>query len=632
MATNSNLIQIKRSQTTGTPSALANGELAWSSASQTLFIGDYGSVKPIGGTRNPGVLTANQALVANSTSYIDVVKTANLVTTYLTANGVYNPGAGFLLATDGSGKIFWEDPTSFSVGTQYVQNTDSRVLSGNLTFTGSTTLFSGANVNFTGANTQINGLNVTRINRDPTVTLTGAVTGSGTLYNLGNVSISTTYSSINLSTDTSGDYVADVYAGQGISSFTGTGHGSTPTITVQAANGISVDASGVNVKSTTTGGIQVTSSGVSVKTSNGIYSDASGLQVQGYNGISVTSSGVAVNAANGISVTPAGINVQASNGIAVSSSGVYVVPGTGVHVDSSGVYIGQAVETTSDVTFRNTTLNGNVTLGATSSQIVTLNGLVGSSIIPSANVTYDLGSANMAWRDLYLSGSSFHLGSATISSSSGNTINVGALIANASITANSGVIYHNLSVGGDLYVVGNVVSSNILSISVSDPLLHLGANNQSDTLDLGFYSSYNVGSTPKYAGLVRDSSDKVFKLFTELTTDPSGAGPINFDNSTEATLKAFLISGGFVSNGSVINITANSTVSSALVANTLTLTTALGYASGGTGSNTYNNGDLLVGSSTTGLNKLSSGTTGGYLLQTDGAGVLYWGSLDGGTF
>jgi len=632
MATTSNLIQIKRSQSTGMPSGLANGELAWSSASGILYIGDYGTVRPIGGSRTPGTLTANQALVANSTGYIDVVKTANLVTTYLTANGVYNPGAGYLLATDSSGKIFWEDPTSFSVGSQYVQNTDSRVLSGNLTFTGSKTLFSGANVNFTGANTQINGLNVTRINRDPTVTLTGAVTGSGTLYNLGDVSISTTYSSITLSSDTTGDYVADIYAGQGISSFTGTGHGSTPTITVQAANGISVDTNGVNVKSTATGGIQVTSSGVSVKSSNGIYTDGSGVQVQAYNGISVTSSGVAVNAANGISVTPAGVNVQASNGIAVSSSGVYVVGGTGVHVDSTGVYIGQAVETTSDVTFRNTVLNGNVTLGATSSQIITLNGVIGSSLVPSANVTYDLGTANMAWRELYLSGSSFHLGGATISSSSGNTINVGSLVANSGITANTGTIYHNLSVGGDLYVVGNVVSSNILSISVTDPLLHLGANNQTDTLDIGFYSAYNLGSTAKYAGLVRDSSDKVFKLFTELTTDPSGAGPISFNDSVTATLQAFLKVDGLIANGTVVNITANNTLSANITANSMTLTTALGYQSGGTGYKTYTDGDLLVGSTSSGLSKLSSGSTGGYLLQTDGAGVLYWGSLDGGSF
>jgi len=87
MAASPNLIQIKRSQTTGTPASLANGELAFTAAGNVVFIGNYGSVLPIAGQRTPGTLTANQALVANSTGYIDQVKTAKLYTTTITANG-----------------------------------------------------------------------------------------------------------------------------------------------------------------------------------------------------------------------------------------------------------------------------------------------------------------------------------------------------------------------------------------------------------------------------------------------------------------------------------------------------------------------------------------------------------------
>ena len=66
-----NLIQIKRSEATATPTLLANGELAWSGNSNVLFIGSNSAVTAIAGIRNPGTLTANQALVANSTSGID---------------------------------------------------------------------------------------------------------------------------------------------------------------------------------------------------------------------------------------------------------------------------------------------------------------------------------------------------------------------------------------------------------------------------------------------------------------------------------------------------------------------------------------------------------------------------------
>jgi hypothetical protein len=74
----SNLIQIKRSNTTAVPGALANGELAFSGNGDVLYIGNFGAVHAIGGLRVPGVLTANQALVANSTSGIDEIRTAKI--------------------------------------------------------------------------------------------------------------------------------------------------------------------------------------------------------------------------------------------------------------------------------------------------------------------------------------------------------------------------------------------------------------------------------------------------------------------------------------------------------------------------------------------------------------------------
>jgi hypothetical protein len=81
-----NLIQIKRSETTANPASLANGELAFSGNGDILFIGSAATVVPIAGKRFPGTLTANQALVANASSYLDQVKTAKLFLTDGTAN------------------------------------------------------------------------------------------------------------------------------------------------------------------------------------------------------------------------------------------------------------------------------------------------------------------------------------------------------------------------------------------------------------------------------------------------------------------------------------------------------------------------------------------------------------------
>ena len=80
-----NQLQIKRSALTAAPGSLVAGELAYSNTTQVLYIGstDGGTVVPIGGFRAPGTLTANQALVANSTSGINRVIAANVVVNYI---------------------------------------------------------------------------------------------------------------------------------------------------------------------------------------------------------------------------------------------------------------------------------------------------------------------------------------------------------------------------------------------------------------------------------------------------------------------------------------------------------------------------------------------------------------------
>lgn len=79
-----NVVQIKRSATTATPPALADGELAYSSASENLFIGEPGNViHKIGGKG-----TADKADAAlPSASFTDVAVTSKLLTNFLAAGG-----------------------------------------------------------------------------------------------------------------------------------------------------------------------------------------------------------------------------------------------------------------------------------------------------------------------------------------------------------------------------------------------------------------------------------------------------------------------------------------------------------------------------------------------------------------
>ena len=106
----SNLIQIKRSAVSANPVSLANGELAYTSNGDVLYIGSpNGSIVGIGGARSPGILTANQAIVTNSTSYVDNVKAANLVASAgltvsgYTINTISNTSSATQLGANASG-------------------------------------------------------------------------------------------------------------------------------------------------------------------------------------------------------------------------------------------------------------------------------------------------------------------------------------------------------------------------------------------------------------------------------------------------------------------------------------------------------------------------------------------------
>lgn len=80
-------IQIKRSANTATPTSLEIGELAWSTNSQQIFIGNGSAVVAVAGVRTPGTLTANQAMVVDANSFLDEIKVGGLT---LTTSGTSN--------------------------------------------------------------------------------------------------------------------------------------------------------------------------------------------------------------------------------------------------------------------------------------------------------------------------------------------------------------------------------------------------------------------------------------------------------------------------------------------------------------------------------------------------------------
>jgi len=375
------------------------------------------------------------------------------------------------------------------------------------------------------------------------------------------------------------------------------------------------------------------------------------------------------------------IAVVAGNGIASNATGVHVVAGTGVTSNATGVHIGQAVGTTDNVTFNDVTINGNTILGSASSDVVSFTGRVNTAIVPSANVTYDLGTTALRWKDLYLAGSTIYLGAASITESGGTISTGNTSAADFSVTGNTtlgsntsdvvsfnavvnsnimpaanatysfgnntvrwfelhaanvhseyGYFDKDVSISGNLSITGTLTTVNANNLTVTDSLIQLAANNTtSDTLDIGLYGNYQTGGGDhEHTGLFRDATDGKWKLFKDLTAAPTTTVDTSNTTYTTATLVAYLESGGLQTNSSAVAISSNSTVSVSITANSITLGTALAGTSGGTGLSSYTAEDILVANSSNGFRKLGLGTDG-YVLQSNGTALVY-GTLDGGTF
>jgi hypothetical protein len=504
-----NKIQIKRSTANATVTGLANGELAFTQASNTLHIGlpDGSGVLRIGGAQYPGTLTNNHALVANSIGSIDNVITANLAPTRIWANGTSGSAGQVLLSAGSSSNVYWVDANTLS--------TDPA-----------------------GSNTQIQ------------------FNDSGSL-------------------GASEGFVFDK-----------------STNTLSVVNTISVGNSSVNTQ---------------IAAGN-VFLNGSTLVVGN------TASNVTVN------------NTTIAIGTTIVNSTTF----TGT--SNNALYLGGVIASDYQTTAG---LSGNVAT-LTANNANNLGGVAAANYVQNTDSRTLSGNLTFTGANLSISGTNTSITSNTTIAGSLTTISSNVNISGAAINATSATLrVLDAEISGNLTINGTLTTINTNSLSVKDALIKIADNNTtSDTIDFGIYGVSGNSITTWYSGLYRDHAasgltSPVFKLFVS-NTEPTSIVDNTATGYVLGTLNAYLTGSGLVSNSTVTNITANSSVSVAIVANTLSLTTALAGNSGGTGHTTAPNNSILVGNSTNGYTQLSLGTTG-QVLQSNGTALVY-DTLDGGTF
>ena len=103
---------------------------------------------------------------------------------------------------------------------------------------------------------------------------------------------------------------------------------------------------------------------------------------------------------------------------------------------------------------------------------------------------------------------------------SGNITSNGNFSTSGNITGGTGQFNGDLNVVGNISATGNINYVDVTDLVVGDPLIYFAANNTGNLLDIGWVGSYDDG-TYQHTGLVRDHTDGVWKLFSNVVAEPT---------------------------------------------------------------------------------------------------------------
>ena len=120
-------------------------------------------------------------------------------------------------------------------------------------------------------------------------------------------------------------------------------------------------------------------------------------------------------------------------------------------------------------------------------------------------------------------------GSNSTATSLGGTITFAGTANEVEVAESSGTITvglpNNVTIAGNLTVSGTTTTINTDVVTIEDGSLKLASNQTgsgADAIDFGFYGTYNVGGTQKFAGLLRDQNgtNQQFILFENNSSEP----------------------------------------------------------------------------------------------------------------
>jgi hypothetical protein len=279
----------------------------------------------------------------------------------------------------------------------------------------------------------------------------------------------------------------------------------------------------------------------------------------------------------------------------------------------------------------NLQVNGNVDLGLTTSQTITFGGRVDSDFVPSATNTYDLGTDDYRWNDLYLNGSSIHLGNATLSVNE-NGLQVSMFGDSALMDLYNDTTYSNRVDVGDI-----LIDTNVIQTTVSNTDLEIRTNG-SGTIELqdstNVTGALDVSTTLNVQGATTLATAKISDLTDGRVLLAGTDGEVEDSANLTFTSDTLAVTGDATVSGT-INVDSVATVAGSVVEDL----TQHRVPVAGTGGRLIDSANFTFSSDTLGLNGTLNvtgqadidditingttigTTTGGLTIDPDTAGV-----------
>jgi hypothetical protein len=307
-----------------------------------------------------------------------------------------------------------------------------------------------------------------------------------------------------------------------------------------------------------TGGNIVTAGLVSA-TGNGIFGNintAGLLTVTGnITGSNIVTGGIVSATGNGTFS-----NISTGGLLTVTGNANIGNIGTGGLINATGnitggnLITGGVVTATGNVTGANLTTIGLANIGN-----LEISGTTTGNLIPSANVTFNLGNATNRWKDLFLSGSTILIGDQNISSNAGGiSLSNSTFLADVFVSGNANV---NLNIQGNTAnFIGNVIAPNVtVNLEISGNTANFSGNVIAANLRSNALTSTRV-TFAGTSGILTDSGNLTYNDTTQLL---AVLGNSQFNNANLGNLAT----ANFV-NVASNTITNNLTVNLELIGNT----------------------------------------------------------------